>query len=72
MKYTDDVIEELAQKLARSFTDELVRQTKEKNYNNVYELILYEYGGVVETTLKIDINKGKKEIKELTKKDVKI
>lgn len=65
MKLTDSVIEDLAKKLAQSFIDELVKQTKEKEYNNVYELILYEYGGVVETTLRIDVNKSKKEARKI-------
>lgn len=65
MKNTDYIIEELSQKLAKSFIDELLKQTEEKGYKSVYELIFKDYGGVVETTLKIDFNKCKREAREI-------
>lgn len=68
MNSTDDTIELLANKLSKSFVEELQKQAKEKEYSSIYELILFEYNGVVETTFKIDITKSKKEVRELINK----
>ena len=69
MKLTDCTIDELTQRVAKSFVKELEKQAVEKGYHDVFELIIQEYGGVVETTLKIDFTKSKKEAREAGTKE---